>query len=196
MVKILSIFGTRPEAIKMAPVVKELKRHKDTFESLVCVTAQHRQMLDQVLDIFEIAPDIDLDLMEDNQTLPKLTARVLTALEPLFKKVKPDWILVQGDTTTTMAASLGAFYHKVKIGHIEAGLRTDNKRAPFPEELNRRMTSVVADYHFAPTEKARKSLLSEGIPDNRIAVTGNTVIDALFLIINRIETHHLESEIH
>jgi UDP-N-acetylglucosamine 2-epimerase (non-hydrolysing) len=183
--KILSIFGTRPEAIKMAPVIKELEKHQDNIRSLVCVTAQHRQMLDQVLDLFEIKPDIDLDLMEDNQTLSQITARALTALDDLFKEVKPDWVLVQGDTTTTMGASLAAFYHGTRIGHIEAGLRTYDKRAPFPEEINRRMTSVIADLHFAPTEKAKENLLKEGIEERRIFVTGNTVIDALLMIVEK-----------
>jgi UDP-N-acetylglucosamine 2-epimerase (non-hydrolysing) len=177
--KILSIFGTRPEAIKMAPVVKALESRPDKFESLICVTGQHRKMLDQVLNFFKITPDFDLNLMEEDQTLPHLTARLLTSLGPIFSKVKPDWVLVQGDTTTTMVASLTAFYDKISVGHIEAGLRTNNKFAPFPEEINRRLTSVVADFHFAPTEKARQALLSEGIQENRILVTGNTVIDAL-----------------
>jgi UDP-N-acetylglucosamine 2-epimerase (non-hydrolysing) len=183
--KILSIFGTRPEAIKMAPVIKELEKHQGRIRSLVCVTAQHRQMLDQVLNLFEIKPDVDLNLMEDNQTLSQITARALTALDDVLKETKPDWILVQGDTTTTMVASLVAFYHGVRIGHIEAGLRTYNKRAPFPEEINRRMTSVIADLHFAPTEKAKQNLLKEGVDEKRIFVTGNTVIDALLMIVER-----------
>jgi UDP-N-acetylglucosamine 2-epimerase (non-hydrolysing) len=183
--KILSIFGTRPEAIKMAPVIKELEKHQDKIRSLVCVTAQHRQMLDQVLDLFEIKPDFDLNLMEDSQTLSQITARALTALDEVFKEIKPDWVLVQGDTTTTMVASLAAFYHGVRIGHIEAGLRTYSKRAPFPEEINRRMTSVIADLHFAPTEKAKQNLLKEGVDEKRIFVTGNTVIDALLVIVER-----------
>jgi UDP-N-acetylglucosamine 2-epimerase (non-hydrolysing) len=185
MVTFLSVFGTRPEAIKMAPVIKELEKHQDKIRSLVCVTAQHRQMLDQVLDLFEIKPDIDLDLMEDNQTLSQITARAITALNDVFKEIKPDWVLLQGDTTTTMVASLGAFYHGVRIGHIEAGLRTYNKRAPFPEEINRRLTSVIADLHFAPTEKAKHNLLKEGVDEKKIFVTGNTVIDALLMIVKR-----------
>jgi UDP-N-acetylglucosamine 2-epimerase (non-hydrolysing) len=185
MFTVLSVFGTRPEAIKMAPVIKELEKHQDRIRSLVCVTAQHRQMLDQVLDLFEIKPDVDLNLMEDNQTLSQITARSLTALDDVFKEIKPDWVLVQGDTTTTMVASLVAFYHGVRIGHIEAGLRTYNKKAPFPEEINRRMTSVLADLHFAPTEKAKQNLLKEGVDEKRIFVTGNTVIDALLMIVER-----------
>ena len=181
--KILAVFGTRPEAIKMAPVIKELEKHQDKIRSLVCVTAQHRQMLDQVLDLFEIKPDVDLNLMEDNQTLSQITARALTALDDVFKEIKPDWVLVQGDTTTTVVASLVAFYHGVRIGHIEAGLRTYNKKAPFPEEINRRMTSVIADLHFAPTERAKQNLLREGVDEKRIFVTGNTVIDALLMIV-------------
>jgi UDP-N-acetylglucosamine 2-epimerase (non-hydrolysing) len=183
--KILSIFGTRPEAIKMAPVIKELEKHGDKIRCLVCVTAQHRQMLDQVIDLFGIKPDVDLNLMEDNQTLSQITARTLIALDDVFKEIKPDWVLVQGDTTTTMVASLVAFYHGVRIGHIESGLRTYNKKAPFPEEINRRMTSVVADLHFAPTEKAKQNLLKEGVDEKRIFVTGNTVIDALLMIVER-----------
>ena len=169
----------------MAPVIKELEKHQDKIRSLVCVTAQHREMLDQVLDLFEIKPDVDLNLMEDNQTLSQITARALTALDDVFKEIKPDWVLVQGDTTTTMVASLVAFYHGVRIGHIEAGLRTYNKKAPFPEEINRRMTSVIADLHFAPTEKAKQNLLKEGVDEKRIFVTGNTVIDALLMIVKR-----------
>jgi UDP-N-acetylglucosamine 2-epimerase (non-hydrolysing) len=172
MFTVLSVFGTRPEAIKMAPVIKELEKHQDKIRSLVCVTAQHRQMLDQVLDLFEIKPDVDLNLMEDNQTLSQITARGLTALDDVLKEIKPDWVLVQGDTTTTMVASLVAFYHGVRIGHIEAGLRTYNTRAPFPEEINRRMTSVIADLHFAPTEKAKQNLLNEGVDEKRIFVAG------------------------
>jgi UDP-N-acetylglucosamine 2-epimerase (non-hydrolysing) len=185
MFTVLSVFGTRPEAIKMAPVIKELEKHQDKIRSLVCVTAQHRQMLDQVLDLFEIKPDIDLNLMEDNQTLSQLTARALTTLDDVLEEIKPDWVLVQGDTTTTMVASLAAFYHGVRVGHIEAGLRTYNKKAPFPEEINRRMTSVIADLHFAPTEKARLNLLKEGVDEKRIFVTGNTVIDALLMIVEK-----------
>jgi UDP-N-acetylglucosamine 2-epimerase (non-hydrolysing) len=188
MLKILSIFGTRPEAIKMAPVIKELAKYPGEIQSVVCVTGQHRQMLDQVLDIFEIKPHCDLNLMERNQTLAGLTAKMMTALQPLFDEVKPDWVLVQGDTTTVMSASLAAFYRDIKVGHIEAGLRTRDKRAPFPEEINRRITSVLADFHFAPTDGARKALLSEGVADASIQVTGNTVIDALMLTLEKIKS--------
>src|SRR3972149_4678207 len=182
MLTVLSIFGTRPEAIKMAPVIRELERHPDRIRSVVCVTAQHGEMLDQMLELFKIKPDYDLNLMQERQTLTQLTARLLVALEPVLAEVKPDWVLVQGDTTTVMAVSLAAFYRGIKVGHIEAGLRTNNKRAPFPEEINRRITSVIADLHFAPTEQARQALLAEGIPDAAIRVTGNTVIDALLWV--------------
>src|SRR3990172_583346 len=182
MLTVLSIFGTRPEAIKMAPVIRELERHPDRIRSVVCVTAQHREMLDQMLELFKIKPDYDLNLMQERQTLAQLTARLLVALEPVLAEVEPDWVLVQGDTTTVMAVSLAAFYRGIKVGHIEAVLRTNNKRAPFPEEINRRMTSVIADLHFAPTEQARQALLAEGIPDAAIRVTGNTVIDALLWV--------------
>jgi UDP-N-acetylglucosamine 2-epimerase (non-hydrolysing) len=185
--KILSVFGTRPEAIKMASVVKALEAHPNEFESLICVTGQHRQMLDQVLNFFKIKPDFNLDLMEEDQALTHLTARLLTSLEPIFSKVKPDWVLVQGDTTTTMVASLAAFYKKISVGHIEAGLRSNNKFAPFPEEINRVLVSHIADYHFAPTEISRDNLLSEGIDEKKIFVTGNTVIDSLFFILEKIE---------
>ena len=189
MLTVLSVFGTRPEAIKMAPVVWELRKYPDRVRSVVCITAQHRQMLDQMLDLFRIIPDYDLNLMQERQSLAQLTARVLVALEPVLAEVKPDWILVQGDTTTVMAVSLVAFYHGVKVGHIEAGLRTNNKRAPFPEEINRRITSVIADLHFAPTEHARQALLAEGIPDAAITVTGNTVIDALLWVRDVMQQH-------
>jgi UDP-N-acetylglucosamine 2-epimerase (non-hydrolysing) len=191
--KVLSIFGTRPEAIKMAPVIRELEGRPDRFRSIVCVTAQHRQMLDQVLEIFRIKPHIDLDLMEENQTLPGFAGRALAALSGVVAEVRPHWILVQGDTTTTMMAALAGFYNGVKVGHIEAGLRTGDKTAPYPEEINRRVTSVLADYHFPPTERARQALLREGVPADRIAVTGNTVIDALFMALNEIRTGDLES---
>jgi UDP-N-acetylglucosamine 2-epimerase (non-hydrolysing) len=179
MLTILSIFGTRPEAIKMAPVIKELERHSARARSIVCVTAQHRQMLDQVLTLFHIKPDYDLNLMQPNQSLAQITANIITGLDPIFKETRPDWILVQGDTTTVMAASLVAFYHRVKIGHVEAGLRTYDKYQPFPEEVNRRLTDAMSDLYFAPTQWSRRNLLNEGIPDRSIAVTGNTSIDAL-----------------
>ncbi|MCX8062597.1 MAG: UDP-N-acetylglucosamine 2-epimerase (non-hydrolyzing) [Anaerolineales bacterium] len=176
--RVLSIFGTRPEAVKMAPVVRELA-HQPDIESLVCVTAQHRQMLDQILNLFNIQPDVDLNLMRPNQSLAELTAAIFTHLDPILSQLKPDWILVQGDTTTVMAAALLGYYHHIKIGHVEAGLRSGNKWQPFPEEVNRSVVGVVADLHFAPTEWARQNLLKENVPPERILVTGNTVIDAL-----------------
>lgn len=195
MKKILSIFGTRPEAIKMAPVIKELEKHPDSFVSRVCVTAQHREMLDQVLSLFKIRPDYDLNLMLPGQDLFDITANVLTGLKEVLNKEKPDMVLVQGDTTTTMAASLAAFYLNIPVGHIEAGLRTGNKRAPFPEEINRRISSIVADLHFAPTERSRQNLLNEGVNPDHIHVTGNTVIDALFLTLETIRREGMEETI-
>jgi UDP-N-acetylglucosamine 2-epimerase (non-hydrolysing) len=181
MIKVLSVFGTRPEAIKMAPVIRELKRRSinSGFRSVVCVTAQHRQMLDQVLNLFEIVPDYDLDVMQENQSLIQVASAVMSRLEPILQAEKPDWVLVQGDTTTAAAASLPAFYFRIKVGHVEAGLRTHDKWHPFPEELNRRVAGIISDLHLAPTERARQNLLREGIPDNFIVVTGNPVIDAL-----------------
>ncbi len=176
--RVLSIFGTRPEAVKMAPVVKALKSEPGV-EAQVCVTAQHRQMLDQVLDLFQIQPDIDLDLMRQDQSLAELTAAVFTHLDPVLAALKPDWVLVQGDTTTVMSAALLAFYHRIAVGHVEAGLRTYDKYQPFPEEINRRVAGVVADLHFAPTEWSRQNLLREGVPADQVIVTGNPVIDAL-----------------
>jgi UDP-N-acetylglucosamine 2-epimerase (non-hydrolysing) len=176
--RILSVFGTRPEAVKMAPVVQCLKLTAG-IESFVCVTAQHRQMLDQVLDLFAITPDIDLDLMRDNQSLAELSAAIFTHLDPVLADLNPDWVLVQGDTTTVAATALLAYYRRIKVGHVEAGLRTHDKWQPFPEEINRRVASVAADLHFAPTEWARQNLLREGVPDTQIALTGNPVIDAL-----------------
>jgi UDP-N-acetylglucosamine 2-epimerase (non-hydrolysing) len=180
--RVLSIFGTRPEAVKMAPVVQELARTPG-ITPLICVTAQHRQMLDQVLGLFNLTPDIDLDLMRPNQSLAALTAAIFTGLDPVLVDVKPDWILVQGDTTTVMASALAAFYRGIRVGHIEAGLRTDDKWQPFPEEINRRVASVVADLHFAPTEWSRQNLLRENIPAEQIIVTGNPVIDALQAVV-------------
>jgi UDP-N-acetylglucosamine 2-epimerase (non-hydrolysing) len=179
MIKIMPIFGTRPEAIKLAPVIREL-RSADWAKLLVCVTAQHRQLLDQVLDIFNIKPDFDLNIMQPNQRLCDVVAKVTTELCNIFRNERPDLILVQGDTTTVFAASLAAFYENVKVGHVEAGLRTRDKKNPYPEEINRRLTSVLADIHFAPTELAKKMLLAEGYNQSNIFVTGNTVIDALF----------------
>ncbi|HNT26333.1 MAG TPA: UDP-N-acetylglucosamine 2-epimerase (non-hydrolyzing) [Anaerolineales bacterium] len=177
-IRVLSIFGTRPEAVKMAPVVWALARTPG-ITAQVCVTAQHRQMLDQVLNLFDIVPDVDLDLMRPDQTLAGLTAAIFTHLDPVLVKLKPDWILVQGDTTTVMASSLAAFYRRIRVGHVEAGLRTADKWQPFPEEINRRVASVIADLHFAPTEQSRQNLLREGIPAENVLVTGNPVIDAL-----------------
>ncbi|GAB6182716.1 non-hydrolyzing UDP-N-acetylglucosamine 2-epimerase [Thermodesulfovibrio hydrogeniphilus] len=182
--RILCVFGTRPEAIKMAPVIMELKKHED-LETVVCVTAQHREMLDQVLKIFCITPDIDLDLMKPSQTLAEVTANVVQSMDNIFKTEKFDLTLIQGDTTTVMATSLAAFYNSVKVGHVEAGLRSHNILSPFPEELNRRITALVTQFHFAPTTNARDALLKEGIPEEKIFVTGNTVIDALFYILKK-----------
>lgn len=181
MIKVLSVFGTRPEAIKMAPVIKELETHRDRIASQVCVTAQHRQMLDQVLKLFGIVPDYDLDIMRESQSLSDLTAAVFKRLDPVIGRADPDWILVQGDTTTVMATSLLAYYHRVKVGHVEAGLRTGDKWRPFPEEINRRVAGAVADLHFAPTTQARRNLLREGVGSIIIHVTGNPVIDALLM---------------
>jgi UDP-N-acetylglucosamine 2-epimerase (non-hydrolysing) len=181
--RVLSIFGTRPEAVKMAPVVQALA-HEPGIEALVCTTAQHRQMLDQVLQLFNIIPNVDLDLMQQDQSLANLTADIFSHLDPVLAHLQPDWILVQGDTTTVMAASLAAFYRRIRVGHVEAGLRTNDKWQPFPEEINRRLASVVTDLHFAPTEWARQNLLRENIPSSQIIVTGNPVIDALFAVVN------------
>lgn len=183
--KVLSIFGTRPEAIKTAPVVKELAKHPGRIESVVCVTAQHRQMLDQVLSLFEIEPDYDLNLMRPNQSLAQITASALTELDAVLNDVKPDWVLTQGDTTTAMVGALAGFYRRVKIGHIEAGLRTWDKYQPFPEEINRKIADAVCDLHFAPTVQSRENLLREGVGESSIVVTGNTVIDALLDVAKR-----------
>jgi UDP-N-acetylglucosamine 2-epimerase (non-hydrolysing) len=177
--KVLCVFGTRPEAIKMAPVVRELRQRSARFSTVVCVTAQHREMLDQVLSLFELQPDYDLNLMRDDQSLAGVTAEALTGLDRVLAEVKPDLVLVQGDTTTAMVATLAAFYHRIRIGHVEAGLRTWNKFHPFPEEINRKIADAVCDLHFAPTDGARDNLLREGINGSSILVTGNTVIDAL-----------------
>ena len=178
-VKVLSIFGTRPEAIKLAPVVRELRCHAAALQARVCVTAQHRHLLDQVLTLFDIVPDYDLDLMVDAQSPTQVAGRVLRELEPILERERPDWVLVQGDTTTVAAASLAAYYARARVGHVEAGLRTHDKWQPFPEEINRRVASVTADLHFAPTPLARDNLLREGVRPETILVTGNTVIDAL-----------------
>ena len=186
MLKVLSIFGTRPEAIKMAPVIRELMRHPDRFTSRVCVTAQHRQMLDQVLNLFEIRPDYDLDIMRPGQDLYDVTTGVLLGLKPVLAAERPDMVLVHGDTTTTMTAALAAYYSRIPVGHVEAGLRTHDKFAPFPEETNRRITGTLADLHFAPTEAAQQNLLREGVAKALIHITGNTVIDALLSVSARI----------
>ena len=182
--RVLSVFGTRPEAIKMAPVVQQLGQTRGVL-SRVCITAQHRQMLDQVLDLFGLRPDYDLDLMQPDQPLNELTAAVFTGLEPVLRGFGPDWVLVQGDTTTVMAAGLSAYYHRVRVGHVEAGLRTGDKWQPFPEEINRKVLGAVADLHFAPTEWARGNLLREGVAEASIRVTGNPVIDALRQVLRQ-----------
>jgi UDP-N-acetylglucosamine 2-epimerase (non-hydrolysing) len=185
--KNLIIFGTRPEAIKMAPLVKSFLEN-DFFETKVCVTAQHREMLDQVLDFFEIKPDFDLNLMKPGQNLYELTANIITGLQPVLEYFQPDFVYVHGDTTTTMGASIAAFYSGAKICHVEAGLRTYNKKSPFPEEINRTITGHLADYHFAPTQTSCNNLLRESIPSENILVTGNTVIDALFESVSRVKS--------
>jgi len=183
--KVLCVFGTRPEAIKMAPVIAELRRDADRFLCRVCVTHQHRELLDDVLRLFDIVPDHDLNVMRQAQSPAYVTAAVLTGLEAVLAEEQPHWILVQGDTSTTMAASLAAFYQRVKVGHVEAGLRTGDKWRPFPEEINRRVVTLVADRHFAPTPGARQNLLREGVPEAAVLVTGNTVIDALLDVSQR-----------
>ena len=188
MIKVMSIFGTRPEAIKMAPLVKELERREET-ESIVCVTAQHRQMLDQVLDTFAITPDYDLNIMKQGQTLSDITTAALLGLEGVIKEARPDLILVHGDTTTTFAGALAAFYQQVAIGHVEAGLRTDNKYSPYPEEMNRQMVDRLTDMFFAPTALSRENLLRENVPAEKIYVTGNTAIDAMATTVRGDYTH-------
>lgn len=187
--KVMTVFGTRPEAIKMAPLVHELKKHSEQIESVVCVTAQHRQMLDQVLEIFDITPDYDLNIMKDRQTLVDVTTRALQSLDAVIKEVKPDIVLVHGDTSTTFVASLAAFYNQVAIGHVEAGLRTWDKYSPFPEEMNRQLTGVMADLHFSPTDGSADNLRRENKPENAIYITGNTAIDALKTTVREDYTH-------
>ena len=177
-IRVMSVFGTRPEAVKMAPLVKELENHSE-IESIVCVTAQHREMLDQVLELFEIKPDYDLDIMKERQTLTGITSRVLEGLDKVLDEAKPDVVLVHGDTTTSFAAALSAFYKQIKVGHVEAGLRTFNKYEPFPEEMNRKLTGSLADFHFSPTALAKENLLAERVDEKDIFITGNTVIDAI-----------------
>ena len=188
MIKVMSIFGTRPEAIKMAPLVKELEKRKN-IESIVCVTAQHREMLDQVLETFDIKPDYDLNIMKQGQTLGDVTTRALTGLEEVIKEAKPDIVLVHGDTTTTFAGALAAFYNQVAIGHVEAGLRTDNKYSPYPEEMNRQMVERLSDMYFAPTEISKNNLLKENIDESKIYITGNTAIDAMSTTVDKNYTH-------
>lgn len=187
MKKNLIIFGTRPEAIKMAPLVSEFKKHSDEFDTRVCVTAQHREMLDQVLSFFDITPEYDLNLMKPNQNLYSLTGDIISGLKPILEDFEPDYVYVHGDTTTTMAAGIAAFYSGAKVCHVEAGLRTHNKRAPFPEEINRQITGRVADYHFAPTQGSKENLVRENIAQKDILITGNTVIDALLQSVGRVE---------
>lgn len=189
---IMTIVGTRPEAVKLSPVILELGRHPERVRSVVCATAQHREMLDQVLRLFDIAPHFDLDVMQPDQRLPDLTARLLVALDRVIEQVQPDWVLVQGDTTTVLAASLVAFYHRVRVGHVEAGLRSHDKFQPFPEEINRRIADVLADLYFAPTEAARSNLRREDVPDDRIVVTGNPALDALRLVADRADLSRLD----
>lgn len=184
MQKLLFIFGTRPEAVKMAPLIKEFEKHPDHFDVKVAVTGQHREMLDQVLQFFNIKPDYDLNLMKPNQTLFDVTADALRGMEKILEEVKPDLVIVQGDTTTVFAGALAGFYKKISVAHLEAGLRSGDKYSPFPEEINRILTGHIADYHWCPTEKARENLLAEGIKDEKIHVVQNTVIDALFLALD------------
>lgn len=184
MQKLLFIFGTRPEAVKMAPLIKEFEKHPDNFDVKVAVTGQHREMLDQVLQFFNIKPDYDLNLMKPNQTLFDVTADALRGMEKILEEVKPDLVIVQGDTTTVFAGALAGFYKKISVAHLEAGLRSGDKYSPFPEEINRILTGHIADYHWCPTEKARENLLAEGIKDEKIHVVQNTVIDALFLALD------------
>ncbi|BAQ23936.1 non-hydrolyzing UDP-N-acetylglucosamine 2-epimerase [Streptococcus troglodytae] len=188
-IKVMLVFGTRPEAIKMAPLIMSLKEQTDRFEAVTVVTAQHRQMLDQVLETFKIRPDYDLNIMSKQQTLSTITTNVISKLDEVLKSEKPDIILVHGDTTTTLAASISAFYNQIKIGHVEAGLRTWNKRSPFPEEVNRQITDVVSDLYFAPTNQSRDNLLKENHPAQHIFITGNTAIDALDLTVKE-DYHH------
>jgi UDP-N-acetylglucosamine 2-epimerase (non-hydrolysing) len=195
MIKNLIVFGTRPEAIKMAPLVKEFNKNKELFDTRICVTAQHREMLDQVLDFFEITPDFDLDLMKPNQNLYTLTSDIILGLKPILEEFKPDYVYVHGDTTTTMATSIASFYSGAKVCHVEAGLRTHNKLSPFPEELNRQITGRIADIHFAPTVTSKENLLKENVMADSIIVTGNTVIDALLdssARVNKIQNIEIE----
>lgn len=188
MKKILIVFGTRPEAIKMAPLVLSLKKRPECFKAIVCVTGQHREMLDQVLDIFNIKADYDLNIMKQGQDLYDITSRVLLGMKDVLKQVNPDVVLVHGDTTTSTAAALAAFYQQIPVGHVEAGLRTHNIYSPWPEEMNRQLTGRIASYHFSPTPLSRDNLLKENVDKDKITVTGNTVIDALHMVVNRLKT--------
>lgn len=187
MKKIMLVFGTRPEAIKMAPLVKEFQKYPENFKTIVCVTGQHREMLDQVLHIFNIIPDYDLNIMKQGQDLYDVTARVLIGMRDILKEVRPDVVLVHGDTTTSTASALAAFYQQIPVGHVEAGLRTYNVYSPWPEEMNRQITGRIAAYHFSPTSLSRQNLLDEGIKENSVLVTGNTVIDALYMVVDKIK---------
>lgn len=187
MKKIMLVFGTRPEAIKMAPLVKEFQKHTDKFKTIVCVTGQHREMLDQVLNIFDIKPDYDLNIMKQGQDLYDVTSRVLLGMRDVLKEAQPDVVLVHGDTTTSTASAIAAFYQQIPVGHVEAGLRTHNIYSPWPEEMNRLITSRIATYNFSPTKLSRQNLLDEAVKDSSITVTGNTVIDALHIVVNRIK---------
>jgi UDP-N-acetylglucosamine 2-epimerase (non-hydrolysing) len=186
--KNLIVFGTRPEAIKMAPLVKEFLKYPEVFETKVCITAQHREMLDQVLEFFEITPDFDLDLMKPNQNLYSLTADIITSLKPILEDFEPDYVYVHGDTTTTMATSIAAFYSGAQVCHVEAGLRTFNKLSPFPEEINRSITGRITEFHFSPTSTSKANLIRENIDENNILITGNTVIDALHFSTNKVDS--------
>ena len=194
-IKVMPVFGTRPEAIKMAPLVLELQKRSDEFDTIVTVTAQHREMLDQVLDIFGITPTYDLNIMKQNQTLAEVTTRALVGLDEVMKEAKPDIVLAHGDTTTTFAASLAAYYNQVAVGHVEAGLRTWNKYSPYPEEMNRQLTGVMADLHFAPTAQSRDNLRTENKQDDYIYITGNTAIDALKTTVSEDYTHPMLDQI-
>jgi len=188
LIKVMVVFGTRPEAIKMAPLCHALQSNRDVFETTICVTGQHREMLDQVLGLFDIKPDIDLNIMKHGQDLTDVTSSILTGMRDVFSRCTPDLVLVHGDTTTTLATSIAAFYAKIPVGHVEAGLRTNNIYAPFPEEFNRQIVSKLTKWHFAPTESSRTNLLREGYSESEIAVTGNTVIDSLLWILNRLDS--------
>ena len=186
--KVMTIFGTRPEAIKMCPLILEMRKYPNTIEPIVAVTAQHREMLDQVMTLFDIKPDYDLNIMTAGQTLYDVTTRALMGLRDVLEKAQPDLVLVHGDTTTTFVGALAAFYRQIRVGHVEAGLRTGNKYSPYPEEMNRKLTGAIADFHFAPTGNAKRNLLKENVPEDAIYVTGNTVIDALHIVVDKIKT--------